>query len=193
MKKYIAILAVTLLSACGGKDKSASAEETKKDEPLAKSQNSTVFDDKFSQLLDQYYHLKDALVLTNDELAATSATNLASAAKAVNLKEMKADTTVLDMANENLDSIAAYATRLGAAKDIESKRAIFRDLSESLYQLTLTVHYDKQVVYHQFCPMAFNNEGAYWLNSTDDIKNPYFGKKMLSCGETKDSIDFRAK
>jgi Cu(I)/Ag(I) efflux system membrane fusion protein len=41
--------------------------------------------------------------------------------------------------------------------------------------------------------MAFNDAGAYWLSKTSDIKNPYFGKKMLICGEVKDSLDFRHK
>ena len=41
--------------------------------------------------------------------------------------------------------------------------------------------------------MAFNDAGAYWLSAASDIKNPYFGKKMLTCGEVKDSIDFRGK
>ncbi len=41
--------------------------------------------------------------------------------------------------------------------------------------------------------MAFNDAGAYWLSKTSDIKNPYYGKKMLTCGEVKDSIDFRGQ
>ena len=54
-----------------------------------------------------------------------------------------------------------------------------------MYDLIRTVRYDQEVVYHQFCPMAFNDAGAYWLSGTADIKNPYFGKKMLTCGEVK--------
>ena len=39
--------------------------------------------------------------------------------------------------------------------------------------------------YYQFCPMADNNKGAYWLSKEETILNPYFGKAMHSCGEIK--------
>jgi hypothetical protein len=43
-------------------------------------------------------------------------------------------------------------------------------------------------VYYQFCPMAFDNKGAYWISKTEDVRNPYFGLKMLSCGEIVQEI-----
>jgi len=45
-------------------------------------------------------------------------------------------------------------------------------------------------VYYQFCPMAIDNKGAYWLSEESDIKNPYFGDAMLTCGETKETLKF---
>jgi Cu(I)/Ag(I) efflux system membrane fusion protein len=38
-------------------------------------------------------------------------------------------------------------------------------------------------VYKEYCPMAFDNKGAYWLSESEEIRNPYFGKSMLTCGE----------
>ena len=38
--------------------------------------------------------------------------------------------------------------------------------------------------------MAFDNKGAYWLSEEKEIRNPYFGSKMLTCGETADSVDY---
>ena len=37
-------------------------------------------------------------------------------------------------------------------------------------------------IYKQFCPMANNDKGAYWLSVDETIKNPYFGEMMLKCG-----------
>ena len=34
-----------------------------------------------------------------------------------------------------------------------------------------------------FCPMAFNNKGAYWVQKTGEIVNPYHGMMMLHCGD----------
>lgn len=43
--------------------------------------------------------------------------------------------------------------------------------------------------YLAFCPMAFDSKGAYWLQTEKPISNPYFGVKMLKCGEIKETFD----
>jgi len=43
-------------------------------------------------------------------------------------------------------------------------------------------------LYRQYCPMAFQNKGAYWLSSEKKIMNPYFGDKMLHCGVVKEEF-----
>ena len=43
-------------------------------------------------------------------------------------------------------------------------------------------------VYVQYCPMAFNDKGASWISSSKEIRNPYFGDKMMNCGEVKETI-----
>ena len=47
---------------------------------------------------------------------------------------------------------------------------------------------ENTTAYFQYCPMANNDKGAYWLSSKKDILNPYFGDAMLTCGETKETI-----
>ena len=44
-------------------------------------------------------------------------------------------------------------------------------------------------VYVEFCPMADNNNGAYWLSKEEKVINPYFGEAMLTCGEVKQVIE----
>lgn len=34
-----------------------------------------------------------------------------------------------------------------------------------------------------YCPVAFNNSGGFWIQEEEDIMNPYFGSKMLNCGQ----------
>ncbi|HEY1025575.1 MAG TPA: hypothetical protein VGE26_10450, partial [Sphingobacteriaceae bacterium] len=43
-------------------------------------------------------------------------------------------------------------------------------------------------VYKQYCPMAYDGNGAYWLANESDIRNPYYGDEMLECGEVKEEI-----
>ena len=44
-------------------------------------------------------------------------------------------------------------------------------------------------VYSQYCPMADDNNGAYWLSKQEKVINPYFGEAMLTCGEVKQVIE----
>jgi uncharacterized protein YdbL (DUF1318 family) len=193
MRKYVAIAAFAVLTSCGGSSANSPVEETKKDEPLAQSKNSSDFNLKFTDLLNNYYHLKDAFVLSNSEMVTSSAKLLVSSADGFKVEEVKADSSIVEMAKGYLQTVSAEAKALSQEKDIEAKRKSFQMISDAMYDLVRTVRFDKDVVYHQFCPMAFNDAGAYWLSATADIKNPYFGKKMLTCGEVKDSIDFRGK
>ncbi|MCE7909965.1 MAG: DUF3347 domain-containing protein, partial [Candidatus Omnitrophica bacterium COP1] len=48
-----------------------------------------------------------------------------------------------------------------------------------------------QPLKHSFCPMAFDNKGAYWIQTGDIIANPYFGSKMLRCGEIRKTYPAR--
>jgi hypothetical protein len=45
-----------------------------------------------------------------------------------------------------------------------------------------------RTLYYQHCPMANNDKGGNWISQTSEIKNPYFGDKMLKCGETKETL-----
>jgi len=193
MRKYVVIVALAFLTACGGGGDNNPAGETVKDEPLAQSQNSADFNSKFSGLLNNYYHLKEAFVLSNNDMANTAANLLVKSVDSLDLKGVKADTSILQMAKGYVETVSSEAKALSQEKDIEAKRKSFQMISDAMYDLVRTVRFDREVVYHQFCPMAFNDAGAYWLSSTSDVKNPYFGKKMLTCGEVKDSIDFRGK
>ena len=44
-------------------------------------------------------------------------------------------------------------------------------------------------VYRAFCPMAFDDEGAHWLQPGEAIRNPYFGSMMLQCGVIEERLD----
>ena len=43
-------------------------------------------------------------------------------------------------------------------------------------------------IYVQHCPMADDNAGADWLSLDKEIRNPYFGDKMLKCGSVAETI-----
>ena len=77
--------------------------------------------------------------------------------------------------------LLAGAGRLGAA-DIATARLAYRKMSDGVIA-HLAANPDAraglQLVY---CPMAFTNAGAYWVQAQGKLRNPYEGAMMLRCG-----------
>lgn len=197
MKRLLVCLPFLVLAACGGKDKEAGENpQPETPAPLEKSQNSAAFNASFEKMLGDYYALKDALVKSTNSIDAAvdpSAKALIASADSLRITELKADSTIVMMAQSFVQSISGDAAGLQGEKDLTGKRKSFQMISDNMYNLMRTVKYDRSVAYYQYCPMAFDNQGAYWLSSQEEIRNPYFGNKMLNCGEVKETLDYRPK
>ena len=68
------------------------------------------------------------------------------------------------------------------------QRQQFDRLSSGIIHLAQRFPLPEKILYVQHCPMAFNNNGADWLSVDSEIRNPYFGDKMLKCGVIKENI-----
>lgn len=169
-----------------------------KDQPLRIAKNTGVFNTAFSKVLGDYYLLKDSLVEWDTTGVDNKALDLARKTDSLPFREIKADSILVVTAKNLAQSVANEARGLAAEKSIEQKRRAFNMLTDEMYNLVLTVHYEGQIIYHIRCPMAFNgSEEGFWLANSSRILNPYmgrrhpkFGAKMLGCGEITDSIDF---
>lgn len=192
MRRFVIYGFLIALAACGNSDEKAKTQ-TQSQVPLEKSANSDAFNLSFGKLLDDYYALKDNFVEEKDSAINLSAKNLILSVDSLQLKDLKADTNVVATARTYTLDISAELKGLLGEKGIENKRKSFQMIGDQLYDLIRTVQYNRAVVYHVYCPMAFNDQGANWLSSSRDIRNPYIPKKMVTCGEIKDSIDFRPK
>jgi uncharacterized protein YdbL (DUF1318 family) len=192
----IALAAIVLISRpffCSGDDKqSGKKEEDNTQQPLSITQNTDVFKQSFTQLLNTYYSLKDALVASDTAKASAEARSLVLAADSLNVNEIKGDSTgvIKETAKNFTGTISSSAKALAAEKDIKNKRKEFEMIADAMWSLTRTVRYTGQKVYWQYCPMAFNNQGAYWMSNQREIRNPYFGNEMLNCGSVEDSLDY---
>lgn len=68
--------------------------------------------------------------------------------------------------------------------DLPSLRSQFFAISKILKEILEKYEYKEDLkLYLYSCPMAFEGKRGYWLYDSDEIKNPYFGAKMLKCGE----------
>ena len=91
---------------------------------------------------------------------------------------------------ENLETMNTDSGTIAESDDVEVQRLAFSSLTSGLVSSIKYFGLEGDNVYYQYCPMAFNNKGDYWLSNSDEVLNPYFGDKMLRCGEVVEVIEF---
>jgi Cu(I)/Ag(I) efflux system membrane fusion protein len=70
------------------------------------------------------------------------------------------------------------------SEEVKKIRKRFEAISNTMLKVDdLFGHVGTKKHYKAFCPMAFENQGAAWLQADKEIANPYFGHQMLRCGE----------
>lgn len=146
-----------------------------------------------NEILQHYYQLKDALVATRnkdvDVAAGKMNESILLLKKKLDNNKYSADFQMIKIKGE-MDSMMIQLDLILSVKDetCEVKRIYFKSLSNLTYRFLKTVDIKNIQAYHQYCPMALNEQGADWLSASPKIENPYFGQKMLTCGELIDTI-----
>jgi Cu(I)/Ag(I) efflux system membrane fusion protein len=72
--------------------------------------------------------------------------------------------------------------------DLKSLRTSFVLLSSEMISLAKTFRANSETLFIQHCPMANNDKGASWISTQNEVRNPYFGAKMLGCGTTIEKV-----
>ena len=70
-----------------------------------------------------------------------------------------------------------------AVQDIDTARLAFSKMSMGLITYLKLHPEEREALEVVFCPMAFNNKGAHWVQKAGEIVNPYHGMMMLHCGD----------
>ncbi|MGI8584016.1 MAG: DUF3347 domain-containing protein [Chitinophagaceae bacterium] len=190
MKNIIICIATAAISstACNtGTDKSS--EEIKNDTSnvTAPSENSgEKITSSIKEITTHYLHIKNALA--NDDGG-----EAASGGKAFVAAMAKFDKSLLTSEQKNIykdievDAIEMADHISTNADKIEHQREHFDMLSKDMYDIVKTFGAG-QTLYQTHCPMYNDNKGANWLSETKEIKNPYLGKKMPTCGSVKEEV-----
>ena len=145
------------------------------------------FQEQLKAVFNEYINLKDALVKEDSKSTSANATTLLNKLNKVDMKllsDNKAHNHWMSLEGE----IKSSATSISETSDIKSQRDHFKHLSSNLINAVQLFGVDEKV-YVEFCPMADNNNGAYWLSKEEKVINPYFGSAMLTCGEVKQVIE----
>jgi Cu(I)/Ag(I) efflux system membrane fusion protein len=148
-------------------------------------------DKRFLEQLNGLYEatvpLKEAFIESDLAKVNTEADRVIKALGKVNAELLGREAHEIWM--ENLMDIAHLASKMKSGTSLEEARQNFALYNKALYRSFKFLGHEGKPIYYQYCPMAFDNKGAYWLSSTEEIRNPYFGDKMLTCGSTKDVIN----
>lgn len=137
----------------------------------------SVLDDSMMRaLVAPYLKLKDELVRSDVKTSSALA------------KEM----LVLLSDKKYAFSRSNLKTLLGSLQetdDIEEQREFFRLISNEMIKWASSTQSVSNKLYVQFCPMANNNKGAKWLSTEEQIRNPFYGDVMLTCGSVVDILE----
>ena len=145
------------------------------------------FKQQLTHLSEAYILLKDALVATDNKLAATEAQQVIDALSKVGMDLLKEEAHLYWM--EQVEVLQPHGEKIIELTDIEEQRKQFDFFSQALIQSIKVFGMGGDILYVQHCPMANNNEGADWISNETAIRNPYFGDKMMKCGLVKTTID----
>lgn len=137
-------------------------------------------------VFDRYFSVKDALVKNNITTSTAQAAAFSKAIKAVDMTKFSDEAHTVWM--KVREDLTTQTEKMVTSKDIDKQRQAFAVLNTNMYELAKVTKLQTPV-YYQHCPMYNNGKGANWLSQETDIKNPYYGAQMLTCGSTVDTID----
>ncbi|MCK9270826.1 MAG: efflux RND transporter periplasmic adaptor subunit [Bacteroidales bacterium] len=141
---------------------------------------------QLTRVYDAYINMKNAFVDTDAKKASAKAKDVMAAVDNVNMELLKGDAHLLWM--DQSKKLNSALKVISQSSDIDEQRKAFHRFNQALYNSLKTFGLDGKIIYYQYCPMAFDNQGAYWLSEIEEIRNPYFGEVMLKCGETREVI-----
>jgi len=205
MKRFLVVLVVLALAAfvlwkfVFKKEKKPSGPAP---QGLTVSTHTESFNQSMVSAMDAYYALTESFVNWDTAKINTSLAGLKTAVDSIRIQEMEKDTAIFLTVQSQWESLKAEIMGMQADTGIYEKKESLNMLSQQLFDLLRIVKYDAAKVFYQECPMALNNyeSSAFWLSAKAENKerrNPYlglydpkYGRAMLTCGTTRDSINF---
>ena len=138
---------------------------------------------KAEVVLADYFMLKDALVGDDAKKGAQAGAKLITSLKAFdmtvyNKEEQKELTDIIEDATEHAEHIAK--------SELKHQREHFKVLSKDITDM-VAITGTENTLYQQFCPMY--DKGSAWLSTSKEVRNPYYGSKMLKCGKVQKEIN----
>jgi hypothetical protein len=125
---------------------------------------------QLAQLLSLYYNIKDALVAGNSKLASAKSEEFIKFTNGIDYKIIS---------EGNINTLIKDAGKISVVNEISKQRENFANLSRNMIAVAKAIKLTEKPIYQVYCPM----KKTYWLSSEKEIKNPYYGSSMLTCGQ----------
>ena len=177
LNQIVLIIAMPLVvAACNNGDQSAAGHDQhahgKHNKAAASSATITLKDPDLDAVYQQYQVLTKALVVEDVNTAKTAALAIETGAR-----EIKAAA-----------AIGRAAATISGTSDLKAQRLAFASLNKDFIKLLKDTGLDNGKLYVAHCPMALDDQGASWVSTSKEIRNPYFGDSMLTCGTVMETL-----
>ncbi len=194
IRTVMGVMFVIGLTQCGGaqKEDMQTAEESVSETTAAEETAApqfivdNAFKEQLSRVFASYIKVKNGFVESDAAKVSAEASTLKKILRAMDAG-MLSGAALNDWSNYSGNLDTELAEIIGSS-DIEAQRTAFSALTDNLYKSIKAYGLEAGTAYYDFCPMAFNNQGAFWLSDTKEIRNPYFGDKMLTCGSVTETL-----
>jgi len=169
-----------------GTENQSSAQKKEQDSKTERLNSPADFKKQLQNVYESYIAIKDALAKDDTNTVSDEANTMLE-----NLNQVD-DELLSSYAQQQwrslVKAIRSPATAIAQTTNLKEQRKHFKHMSSHLINAVQLFGVNEKV-YVEFCPMADNNNGAYWLSKEEEVINPYFGSAMLTCGEVKQIIE----
>ncbi|MBB3125039.1 hypothetical protein FHS04_002571 [Mesoflavibacter sabulilitoris] len=134
-------------------------------------------------ILKDYFNLKDALVVDDEAKAKKIGASLEKSLENLDVSKYT-DAQKLELKDIILDA-KEHAEHISKSP-IAHQREHFKVLSKDIIDMVAITGASNKL-YEQYCPMY--EKGSAWLSMNKEVRNPYYGSKMLKCGKVQREIN----
>lgn len=169
------LMVAIAFSACNQSTKTNGTDKADSTEAVAVGLSSPadLKDENTQNVYNTYLKLKNVLVASDSSGAREAGKELAVALAAI----------------KGCENTSDLATKISTTEDLKTQRVHFTALSSDIVDLMKHADVNSGILYVQYCPMANEGAGGYWLAAEKEVRNPYYGDEMLNCGEVKETIE----
>ena len=140
--------------------------------------------ENYKKMVNSYLEMKNKLV--NDQKANDQASDLLQATQKIAMSSFSNASHMKWM--ELNKTIGEHTQAIANTGKLDEQRKQFIELSNAMIHIVKTFQAPENTLFVQFCPMADDNKGAFWLSKENQVRNPYYGDQMLTCGEVREEV-----